>query len=68
MASSDPNCSLEAVRSERRSFAAYLRNVAARLDAEFGARNEEISKLLEIESPDEFLEALLVPAHFMYAH
>lgn len=66
MASSDPNCSLEALRSERRCFAAYLRTVAARLVSEAGVSNEEISKLLRVDNPDEFLESLLVPAYFMY--
>lgn len=67
MSSMDPNCSIEALRGERRSFAAYLRNVVVRLESELGVRDESIKELLLIETPDDFLECLLCPNYFLYA-
>jgi hypothetical protein len=65
MATTDSHCNLDAFRSQKRSYAAYLKQVVNRIEPEFGAK-DETAALLSIDSPEDFLEQLLVPQHFLY--
>lgn len=65
MANSDAHCNLETFRSQKRTYAAYLKQVVSRIETQFGT-HDDTTALLSIESPEEFLEQLLVPQHFLH--
>jgi hypothetical protein len=66
MNSTDEHCNLDALRSEKRSFSGYLRRLVWRIEHELGVKNVGAQALLNIESPDDFLEELLCPQYFLY--
>lgn len=69
----DDLCDLEAIRSEKRCFSAYLRHVVTRMDgtrpdpkASPCSLSEAPRDLLALENSDDFFDRLLVPKNFLY--
>lgn len=65
MSATDEFCNLDLLRSEKRSFSAYLRYVVTRLENDLDVKNEA-RELLKIESPELFLDTLMSPKFFLY--